>query len=139
MAPEQGLGEAGDERSDIYSLGVILYQLVVGRLPYDADTPLAIILKHVNSELPPPSQFVDLPEDLEHIICRALEKEPEDRYQTAVDFAQDLGLLDEIGRRIPLYRSVTGLPISTRPTKPNRHRRLPRSAPRWPLLPRPPG
>ncbi|MFN8447963.1 MAG: serine/threonine-protein kinase [Anaerolineae bacterium] len=52
MAPEQGLGEAGDERSDLYSLGVILFQLTTGELPYDADTPLAIILKHVNDPVP---------------------------------------------------------------------------------------
>jgi serine/threonine-protein kinase len=110
MAPEQGLGDAGDERSDIYALGVILYQLVTGRLPYDADTPLAIILKHVNSELTPPSRFVDIPDDLEQIICRVLEKEPEERYQTAIEFAQDLGLLDETGRRIVQYDPATGLP-----------------------------
>jgi serine/threonine protein kinase len=116
MAPEQGLGEAGDERSDIYSLGVILYQLITGRLPYDADTPLAIILKHVNSELPLPSRFVDIPEDLEKIICRALEKEPEDRYQTAIEFAQDLSLLDETGRRIPMYDPTTGLPVNSIPS-----------------------
>src|SRR5215831_3399187 len=46
MAPEQGLGEAGDERSDLYSLGVILFQMVTGKLPYEAETPLAVILKH---------------------------------------------------------------------------------------------
>ncbi|MBM6754909.1 protein kinase, partial [Lactobacillus alvi] len=54
MAPEQGMGQPGDERSDIYSLGVMLYQLMIGRLPYDADTPLAVVLKHINDPLPLP-------------------------------------------------------------------------------------
>ena len=116
MAPEQGLGEAGDERSDIYSLGVILYQLITGRLPYDAETPLAIILKHVNSDLPSPSKFADVPEDLERIVCRALEKEPADRYQTAIEFAQDLGLLDETGHRLPMFDPNTGLPVNAIPS-----------------------
>ena len=55
MSPEQGRGEPGDERSDIYSLGVMLYQLVVGRLPYDAETPVALVLKHINDPLPLPT------------------------------------------------------------------------------------
>ena len=110
MAPEQGLGEAGDERSDIYSLGVILFQLVTGRLPYDADTPLGVILKHVNDPLPSPRQFVpDIPEELERIICKAMAKEPEERYQTAAELAYDLGRLDEFGRQQTVFDTPTRL------------------------------
>jgi len=100
MAPEQGLGEAGNERSDLYSLGVILFQLVTGRLPFDADTPLGIILKHVNEPLPSPRSFMPtLSEDMESIICRVLAKDPEDRYPSAAEFANDLASLDEAGNR----------------------------------------
>jgi serine/threonine protein kinase len=91
MAPEQGLGEAGDERSDLYSLGIILFQLVTGKLPYDADTPLAIILKHLNAPIPSVRALnPDVPEAVERIITKAIAKDPADRYQTAADMIEDL-------------------------------------------------
>lgn len=91
MAPEQGLGEAGDERSDLYSLGVILFQLVTGQLPYDAETPLAIILKHLNSPIPSVRQLnSEVPPAIDQIIQKAMAKEPADRYQTAADLIDDL-------------------------------------------------
>ncbi|MEO8608840.1 MAG: protein kinase, partial [Chloroflexota bacterium] len=95
MAPEQGLGEAGDERSDLYSLGVILFQLVTGGLPYDAETPLAIILKHLNSPIPSPLKLnPNLPEAVDAFIMKAIAKEPQDRYQTANEMIEDLGRLE---------------------------------------------
>ncbi|HLF28522.1 MAG TPA: protein kinase [Anaerolineae bacterium] len=91
MSPEQGMGEPGDERSDIYSIGVMLYQLAVGRLPYDADTPLAVVLKHINEPLPIPRALKpDLPEEVERIILKALAKNPDDRYPTVGEMTAEL-------------------------------------------------
>jgi hypothetical protein len=91
MAPEQGLGEAGDERSDLYSLGVILFQLVTGKLPYDAETPLAVILKHLNEPIPSARSLnVGLPEAIDRIILQLMAKDPDDRYQTATELISDL-------------------------------------------------
>jgi serine/threonine-protein kinase len=91
MAPEQGMGQPGDERSDIYSLGVMLYQLVLGRLPYDADTPLAVVLKHINEPLPLPKALnPDISDELNAVILKSLEKDPHDRYQKVADLAADL-------------------------------------------------
>ena len=91
MAPEQGMGQPGDERSDIYSLGVMLYQLVLGRLPFDADTPLAVVLKHINDPLPLPKALKpDISDDLNRVILKALAKDPNDRYQKVADLTADL-------------------------------------------------
>ena len=83
MAPEQGLGaNTIDERADVYSLGIVLYEMVTGRKPYIADTPMAVVLKQMTDPLPHPSDFVDgLPEEVEHILLKALAKEPENRYE----------------------------------------------------------
>ena len=94
MSPEQAMGQPGDKRVDIYALGVLLFQMTTGQLPFSADTPLAVIMKHVNDPVPKPVTFnPDVPLKLQDIILKAMEKEPDNRYQTAVDMANELRAL----------------------------------------------
>lgn len=91
ISPEAGRGEKVDERADIYGLGIVLYEMLTGKVPYDADTPYAVILKHINDPLPLPRQFIEsLPESVERIVLKALAKNREDRFQTAAEFKTTL-------------------------------------------------
>lgn len=95
MAPEQWKGQTIPQ-SDIYSMGIVLYEMVTGRKPYSADTPAAILIKQATEALPRPSQFgIDLPESVEFLLIKALEKDPDFRFQDMNAFVTALeGLLD---------------------------------------------
>ena len=88
MAPEQVTAKSVDHRADIYALGVVFYEMVTGRKPFQADTPMAVLFKHASEPLPRPSQFLSsLPDSVEKILIKALAKRAEDRYANMAEMA----------------------------------------------------
>jgi tetratricopeptide (TPR) repeat protein/tRNA A-37 threonylcarbamoyl transferase component Bud32 len=88
MSPEQAKGEQVDERTDIYSLGVILFEMLTGRVPFSADTPYAVVHDHIYTPLPLPTTIKpDIPTVLERVVLKTLAKEKDDRYQKVTELA----------------------------------------------------
>ncbi len=104
MSPEQVEGKEVDQRADIYSLGIILYEMVTGRVPFEGDTPFTIGIKH-KGEMPqnPKELNTQIPEDLSNVIMRCLEKEKEKRYQSASEVCSEL---ENIESGIPTTEKV---------------------------------
>ncbi len=91
LSPEQARGTEVDQRSDLYSLGIVLYELLTGQTPFDGDTPVEIAMKHLSATPRPPSQIRrDVPRDLDMVVMRALAKDPDARYQSADEMEADL-------------------------------------------------
>jgi class 3 adenylate cyclase/tRNA A-37 threonylcarbamoyl transferase component Bud32 len=91
LSPEQALGHPATPRSDLYSLGVVLYEMLTGRVPHDAETQVGIVMKHVSGRLQPPRDVnAEVPEELNAVVARLLARDPEDRYRDADEIIEDL-------------------------------------------------
>lgn len=91
FSPEHARGGYTDAKSDLYSLGVVMYEMVTGKVPFDADTPVSVALKHMQEDpIPPIEENPNLPEAVDKIVMKAMKKDPMLRYQTATEMLQDL-------------------------------------------------
>jgi serine/threonine protein kinase len=116
MSPEQVMGSTVDGRSDVYSLGIVFYEMVTGRTPYRADTPMAIAIKLVNDPLPRPRQFVPgLPPQAEQVIFKAVAKQVDDRY---LDMGAFAAALESLAAAVPAAKRGTTMTVPAAAAQP---------------------
>jgi serine/threonine-protein kinase len=142
MSPEQATGQPADHRADIYALGVMLFEMLTGQVPFDADTPLAVMLKHAHDVRPSPRALrPDLPEGLDHIVLKCMARNPGERFQSADELIQFLNNPAAAAQlAIPVSSTTAGdlkelppalleqsapLPAALQPTAPSPHLKPP--------------
>ncbi len=101
FSPEQARGAYVDERSDIYSLGIVLYEMLTGQVPFDGDNPVQVALMHINDEITPPSELVPgIPPALEKLVMKATDKYQSNRYKSADEFLEDLDNIEFVTKMV---------------------------------------
>ena len=124
MAPEQAMGVDADKLSDLYSFGILLYQMILGTVPFQAATPAATLMAHVHRPLPLPSLLKpDLDPRIEGLLLKAVAKEPGDRYSTAGEMIADLEAAAGLGNgpgMSPVARPPASDPAAAGQSKPSR-------------------
>jgi Serine/threonine protein kinase len=131
ISPEQAKGQNTDERTDIYSFGVMLFELLTGRLPYEAETAVSVALKHISEPFPDISDYRDIPVGLKNIIMKCTEKEPVNRYRHADDVLSALVYYKDItDPYTPVKKEeqektmITAAPVEKTPVAKKKTRRL---------------